>query len=52
MWDKTRSSVAEQREQSLHSLDWKKLLDFGALTDRFDGTEKAAWRILHRLLDN
>jgi hypothetical protein len=24
----------------------------GALMDRFDDTEVAAWRILHRLLDN
>jgi hypothetical protein len=51
MWDKI-PDLAERREQELHSFYWKKLLDLGALMDRFDDTEVAAWRILHRLLDN
>jgi hypothetical protein len=50
MWDEVPPRVALRREQELHKLFWRPMLDTGARAMRFVGSFDSAWEIIDAIL--
>ncbi|KAF9469798.1 P-loop containing nucleoside triphosphate hydrolase protein [Collybia nuda] len=47
MWSRVKKEIGEKREAELQQEYWKKMLDKGSQTTRFEGTALSAWKIVN-----
>jgi len=49
MWDKVDLQTGEMREANFLNRNWAGMMDLGARYERFDNTERPAWKIIESL---